>query len=72
MTNVNALATARANALESLTIEQQISVLEAELRVRAAAVMHLKGIPARQNSTEIAKLYDVLVDLNIRKIEGGV
>lgn len=72
MTNANALATARANALDSKTLAEQIEILTAELRVRETAVKHLKGIPARQNSTEIAKLYDVLVDLNIRKIEGGV
>lgn len=74
MTNPNTLATARANRLETLTLEQQIEVLTKELRTRehaASMILHPASIQYRQNQTEIAKLYDVLVDLNIRKIEGA-
>lgn len=54
-----------------MTISQRIEALEIELGHRERAASHLHGIPARQNSTEIAKLYDVLTDLHIRRIEGA-
>lgn len=46
-----------------------IQAAEKELAMRQAATQHLTGIPAQQNQTAIARLYDRLVDLHIRRYE---
>ena len=50
-------------------INDLIAAAEQELAVRRRAAMSLKGIPAQQNQTAIARLYDRLVALNIDRYE---
>lgn len=51
------------------TIAATIETLTKELRVRESAASHLRGIPARQNQSSIASLYDRLNYLHIASIE---
>ncbi len=47
-----------------------IAAAEKELAMRKIAAKHLRGIPARQNASAINRLYDTLVDLHIKQLEG--
>lgn len=53
----------------ALALAGNIAAAKKELDVRMMAANHLKGIPARQNQTEINKLYDRLNDLYIQQYE---
>jgi len=53
-----------------VTTSPAIVVAEMELVVREAAAAHLAGIPAIQNATAIAQLYDRLNHLHLARIEG--
>lgn len=50
-------------------LDKKIAALETELTHRERALRHLGGIPRKQNETAIARLYDVLTDLNIQRLE---
>ena len=43
-----------------------------ELQHRENAAHHLRGIPARQNSSSISGLYDSLNALHIERLERGL
>lgn len=58
--------------MTTMTLEAKIAAAEKELVVREAAAKHLRGIPARQNASSIATLYDTLTDLHIRRIESAL
>jgi hypothetical protein len=45
------------------------AALYKELVMRERVATHLRGIPAQQNTTEIARLYDELVAVNIALLE---
>jgi hypothetical protein len=57
--------------LDMMTNATQIATLTKELQMREAAAAHLRGIPARQNASAIASLYDRLNALHIARLEGG-
>lgn len=52
-----------------MTIHLQIIACEKELIIRERAAKHLKGIPKRQNETEMERLSDRLTHLQIALLE---
>lgn len=53
---------------QSWHVPKSLAVFEKELQVREAAASHLSGIPAQQNATAIAFLYDQLNDLHTGQV----
>jgi hypothetical protein len=54
---------------ESFLLGVKRTALYKELTMRERVAAHLRGIPAQQNTTQIARLYDELVAVNIALLE---